>query len=321
MRADEKMDDALSGEEKRCGARTLRALEKGFADIETEADAARAIDELEGIAVSIDEPPQEPNLEAPVSQILQRKQIARSGENAVDVIAETTAQVAKASPENEVMLDAAIPAADEESKLCEPSQRGRTLLRQEMLKRLAPFDSLDAIVYLEINRLPHPEAADRWLGRFSRAMTGGHGWIAVLVVAALVDRRRAWRVALHVLPALWLSTMTVEYPVKRFFRRQRPFLAIVEAIVVGRKPGSFSFPSGHSAAAFAGASLLARQYPQAGRVFYCVAGLVAFSRVYLGAHYPGDVLTGGLLGAGLARLFRSLIFRAFRGIAALRLRF
>jgi hypothetical protein len=55
MRADEKMDDALSPEEKQRSGRTLRALEKGFADIETEADAARRIDKLEGISVPVDE--------------------------------------------------------------------------------------------------------------------------------------------------------------------------------------------------------------------------------------------------------------------------
>lgn len=49
------MDDALSPEEKQRSGRTLRALEKGFADIETEADAARTIDKLEGISVSVDE--------------------------------------------------------------------------------------------------------------------------------------------------------------------------------------------------------------------------------------------------------------------------
>lgn len=62
-----------------------------------------------------------------------------SSESAVAAVAETAAQVATAPLENEDSLDAEIPAADEEGKLREPSQRGRTLLRQEMLKRLAPF--------------------------------------------------------------------------------------------------------------------------------------------------------------------------------------
>jgi len=154
MRADEKMDDALSPEEKQRSGRTLRALEKGFADIETEADAARRIDKLEGISVSVDE--------GSVSQLSHSAQLVESSESAVAAVAETAAQVATAPLENEDSLDAEIPAADEEGKLREPSQRGRTLLRQEMLKRLAPFGALDVIANLEINRLPHSESADRW---------------------------------------------------------------------------------------------------------------------------------------------------------------
>jgi len=110
---------------------------------------------------------------------------------------------------------------------------------------------------------------------------------------------------------LYLATYTVEIPIKRYFRRKRPFISIVRAIVVGRKPGSYSFPSGHSAAAFAGATLLQAYYPRARPVLFAIALLVAFSRVYLGAHYPGDVLSGSLAGAGLAKVYRTLIHGFF----------
>jgi undecaprenyl-diphosphatase len=82
-----------------------------------------------------------------------------------------------------------------------------------------------------------------------------------------------------VAPALWLATATVEHPIKKWFRRRRRFIHLIEAIIVGRKPGSYSFPSGHSAAAFAGALLLAREYPAGARGFFGLASLVAFSRV------------------------------------------
>lgn len=65
--------------------------------------------------------------------------------------------------------------------------------------------------------------------------------------------------------------------------------------------------SGHSAAAFAGAILLAREYPGAARGFFGLAALVAFSRIYLGAHYPGDVVSGSLLGTVLARIYSRLL--------------
>ena len=139
-------------------------------------------------------------------------------------------------------------------------------------------------------------------------MTGGHAWILFIAAGALSDKSRAIK-ACRILPALYLATYTVEIPIKRHFRRKRPFISIVRAIVVGRKPGSYSFPSGHSAAAFAGATLLQASYPRARSVLFAIAFLVAFSRVYLGAHYPGDVLSGGLAGAGLAKFYRGLLTR------------
>ena len=118
------------------------------------------------------------------------------------------------------------------------------------------------------------------ISRFSWFMTGGHAWILIIAFSALADRRRALK-ALGVLPAFYLATYSVEFPIKRYFRRRRPFISIVRAIVVGRKPGSYSFPSGQSAAAFAGATVLQTCYPRAPWALFAVAALVAFSRVYL----------------------------------------
>ena len=108
----------------------------------------------------------------------------------------------------------------------------------------------------------------------------------------------------------------MEVPVKRFFHRRRPFINVVRATVVGRRPGSFSFPSGHSAAAFAGATLLRRHYPRGTPAFYLLAVAVGFSRIYLGAHYPSDVAIGGLGGTVLAEVSRAVLAKPLRGLAA-----
>jgi len=140
-------------------------------------------------------------------------------------------------------------------------------------------------------------------------MTSGAGWLLFLLLATLVDPQRGWKTTRAVAPALWLATATVEHPIKKWFRRRRPFISLIEAIIVGRKPGSYSFPSGHSAAAFAGALLLAREYPASSRGFFGLASLVALSRIYLGVHYPGDVLSGSLLGMVLAGIYSRLLRR------------
>jgi membrane-associated phospholipid phosphatase len=79
----------------------------------------------------------------------------------------------------------------------------------------------------------------------------------------------------------------VEGPVKKYFRRRRPFSDIVRVVVVGKRPNNWSFPSGHSAAAFAGVRMLERRLQRWRGLWYTLAGLVGFSRIYLGAHYPG----------------------------------
>lgn len=112
----------------------------------------------------------------------------------------------------------------------------------------------------------------------------------------------------NALPLL-LSSAIIEQPVKAYFRRKRPFIAIVEAIVIGKKPGTGSFPSGHSAVAFTGAWLLGRIFPRQRALLYGIAGLVGFSRVYLGDHYPGDVLTGSALGIAFAAVIQRVLRR------------
>jgi membrane-associated phospholipid phosphatase len=73
------------------------------------------------------------------------------------------------------------------------------------------------------------------------------------------------------------------------------------------RPGYDSFPSGHTAAAFALARVLARRYPERSRLFYALAGLVGLSRICLDRHYPGDVAAGALVGLYAADHAGSLV--------------
>jgi undecaprenyl-diphosphatase len=69
-----------------------------------------------------------------------------------------------------------------------------------------------------------------------------------------------------------------------------------------RMPTSHSFPSGHSAAAFAFATGVGARLPVAVVPLHAAAGAVAYSRVHTGVHYPGDVVVGSILGAVLGQL-------------------
>jgi undecaprenyl-diphosphatase len=226
------------------------------------------------------------------------------------VLVDAARQVADSSGETREALEQALQAATnpEQQGGVAPETRGPLdLLRAAFLKRMNPYQALDARLFLAINHLPHTTQTNRLMYGVTVIMTGGFGWLLGLLAGAALGKQRARQALLQVAPPLWFATLMVEYPIKYYFRRSRPFADIVQAIAIGKKPGTYSFPSGHAAAAFAGAWLLRRHYPKLTALWYAIAGLVGFSRIYLGAHYPSDVLIGGLTGTAIAEATRYVI--------------
>lgn len=173
------------------------------------------------------------------------------------------------------------------------------------------FQKIDTWLFAKINSLPHPTYVNALMQGLAQLMDRGDGWLFGLLLASYRDERQghtnSTRIMRRVAPVLWLASATVEFPLKSLFRRQRPYTQVAQAILVGAPPQRHSFPSGHAAAAFAGAWVLSKQYPRWRLPFYGLAGLVAFGRIYLGAHYPSDVVAGGLTGVGLAAFYQLLL--------------
>lgn len=293
---------------------TQQALEQAIKAITTPEQADRVIDELERIAQGVTERqvgqqvPTPSDVGEAVAKIEHAAEVP-APRRPQAVIGEIAAQIAASeSPEDEAALSQGVQQAtnpQSQTLRMPETERERQLLQEALLRRLSPLQKLDATAFLAINTLPHPRLANDMLFLLTTLFNRGDAWLAGLIIAALRDPRQR-KVIWDVLPALWLTAGAVEGPIKQVFRRQRPFISVVRAIVVGRKPGNYSFPSGHSAAAFAGAYLLSRHYPRLAPLFYTIAALVGFSRVYLGAHYPGDVLSGAVSGTILADVFRRL---------------
>jgi len=178
---------------------------------------------------------------------------------------------------------------------------------------VAALEAIDAALYLRANRLKLGRVADAVLSCMSRIMHYGEGWAVVAIALILSDFASGVRITAEALPVLWMTMLTVNYPLKRLFRRRRPFLAFVKARVLGARPADFSLPSGHSAAAFAGAYLFGSHVPGWSALFYSLAAVVGFSRVYFGVHYPSDVVLGGIVGILLTIFYRALVHAVVPG--------
>jgi undecaprenyl-diphosphatase len=92
------------------------------------------------------------------------------------------------------------------------------------------------------------------------------------------------------------ASWTVAEGAKYLFNRARPFIDDTEVAPLIKTPSSSSFPSGHSATAAAGTLTLSYIYPSFAPTLVFSGFLVALSRIYLGVHYPFDVLAGVLIG-------------------------
>lgn len=94
---------------------------------------------------------------------------------------------------------------------------------------------------------------------------------------------------------------------KKKIKRRRPCDRYHEIDNLVSLPDEFSFPSGHTAAAFCMSSMLAAFFPEGSWYYYSIATLIGLSRVYNGVHYPGDVIAGMLIGMICTKVGLSIV--------------
>jgi membrane-associated phospholipid phosphatase len=161
---------------------------------------------------------------------------------------------------------------------------------------------LDYRIYHAINRFVFHHA---WLGR---VLSGVEKWAVPLVAVAtfglwLLARpggSRKWKLASATALASAALGLLVNQAIAQFWHRSRPFAAHPAAHVWGNRSHDPSFPSDHASAAFAIAFAVLLFDRVAGAFFLAAAVVIGVGRVFIGAHYPADVLAGCLVGLACA---------------------
>ncbi|MGH9265469.1 MAG: bifunctional phosphatase PAP2/diacylglycerol kinase family protein [Acidimicrobiales bacterium] len=140
-----------------------------------------------------------------------------------------------------------------------------------------------------------------------RAADNAKVWLALAGALAASGGRFRRRAALRGLFAVAIASALTNGPVKLAFRRRRPVAGRLTSGLAGfAQSGTSSFPSGHSASAFAFAVGAGQEVPRLAPPLAGLAGLVAYSRVHARAHYPSDVAVGALVGTAAGLVTRRL---------------
>jgi undecaprenyl-diphosphatase len=165
---------------------------------------------------------------------------------------------------------------------------------------MTSIDALDHSLFHWL-RLWHAPWLDSLMTWISASGGGGLVWLLLAGLALAMPRHRAaaWRVILGVA----LSYALVDAAIKPLVARPRPDVAALAGAQPSRSlpalPQTYSFPSGHATATFSAAITVSRMWPHTRVVWWLLAILIGYSRVYLGHHYPFDIVGGALLGVAV----------------------
>lgn len=156
------------------------------------------------------------------------------------------------------------------------------------------IQDLDVKILFFIYNNMHSDLLDKIMIFFTGLGEYGAIWLTISGTLLMLPKYR--RVGVLTLCAVILSYISGELILKNIIERPRPFIAVPAVNMLITKPLTYSFPSGHTATAFAAGIVLYSQLDKYKVSFLILAVLIAFSRMYLFVHYPTDIVGGITLG-------------------------
>ena len=154
------------------------------------------------------------------------------------------------------------------------------------------IQNLDASAMYEVQNLHNP-LLNTIMIFFTKIGDLGAVWLLIGLVFFFFKKTRKVGAVIYLSQILNIIVVTI---LKDTIQRPRPFLTLTDLHPLISLPTSYSFPSGHASSAFAGALVIAYLLRKWTIPAYAVAITIAFSRVYLGVHYPSDIIVGALIG-------------------------
>ena len=184
--------------------------------------------------------------------------------------------------------------------------------RRELAAWWVEAKRVDVAVYDAILRTPTPYL-DKEISRLTQAADYSRLWLGCAAILAATRGRQGRQAAVTGLASIAVTSAVANLVVKPLGRRSRPDPRGAPAERRAPMPTSSSFPSGHSASAFAFATGVGSVLPLESIPIRALTTTVAYSRIHTGVHYPADVIAGAFLGTTLAQVTARGLDRWYQG--------